>query len=184
MLSSADTFVHDGTPDDNYGSEEFLIVKWHPTAGNDREAFFKFALNHKAACRAECSAVPTYHFSVSGYGNDPAHLAVAVFEAPCTWDEGTLTWNNKPTAGALIGYQDMPLPPNATRGEAQDMTMLVSSLVAAGAPELCFVVKATASVAGDTGRLMESRESSAPPRVDVACEREASAHTARPPDFA
>lgn len=94
LFPTDDAFVYQGSPDDNYGSSQDLSIGGKTVEGEAHRSFVKFDL----------STIPPG--SVINY----ASLRVFMYEAPsesrtlechraaADWDEGTITWNNQPSA--------------------------------------------------------------------------------------
>ncbi|MFX1233899.1 MAG: DNRLRE domain-containing protein [Promethearchaeota archaeon] len=105
-----DTYVSEQFPDTNYGAEEYVRVGNYSNYG-EVQAFYYF----------DVSSLPTDWTEVRievkfEYGSGEVHIgANLTYES---WDEMTITWNNKPTESVYRGhiYCDgfdfgIPLPP-------------------------------------------------------------------------
>jgi len=119
-----DAFGHKANSNTNYGSDASILIKDRTQTANAREGFFKFTLP------------PTENMEILG-----VQLRLYRTTAPFTqsnelvllndnsWTEGTLTWNNRPTAGAAVaswsddgatGWVELDLDPSALASQLQD----------------------------------------------------------------
>ncbi|WP_214629245.1 DUF7594 domain-containing protein [Paenibacillus agaridevorans] len=96
LQPEADTFVRDGTPSTNYGSDPGLVTK-KSTSGVNRESFLRFDLSSLTGTvqSAKIRLIPVSVGSSST--TNRAH-----YIANNTWGETTLTWSNRPAAGTLL----------------------------------------------------------------------------------
>ncbi|MCB1226889.1 MAG: DNRLRE domain-containing protein [Verrucomicrobiales bacterium] len=91
----ADAYVYDANPDTNYGGASALVVK-KSGAGFNRESFLRFDLPSASGILLG----GTLRLS-AGTASTPGVHAVALV-ADTTWSETGITWNNQPTAGAVL----------------------------------------------------------------------------------
>ncbi|XMO85832.1 DNRLRE domain-containing protein [Algibacter sp. AS12] len=93
--SSEDSYVRDGSyANDNYGNQSELIIK---QGGTDflRESFLKFDLS--SVNGTVISAKLRMTLSAVGTNEDTSNIIIkSIDDNDDDWDEGTITWNNKP----------------------------------------------------------------------------------------
>jgi hypothetical protein len=95
----ADAYVRDGGyANTNYGTETQLVVKSQPTAiGYNRETFLRFPLPSGSGEISQASLLLTLA-SVS----DPKAIHRVHVLTDATWEESTITWNNRPAVGDFV----------------------------------------------------------------------------------
>ena len=104
VAAEADTYAHDGNPTTNYGSNTGLAIK-DGNSGYDRVAFIRFPLSEIE----ESASQAFLNLTVTGVGSEGSGAKTVEVRqlSTDTWDESTLTWNNKPaTNGTLIASFD------------------------------------------------------------------------------
>src|SRR5690606_24730119 len=95
IVASADAYVRGGTyANTNFGSETELFVKNDKTANNTREAFFKFNLS--SVSQIGSAKVRLYPVGIG----DPGQVHRALLVTNDSWQENTITWNNKPSSSS------------------------------------------------------------------------------------
>ncbi|MEU5948020.1 DNRLRE domain-containing protein [Micromonospora sp. NPDC047465] len=109
-VAATDAHVRSGTySDTNFGSTTRLEVKDAPNAADpnvDRLTYLKANLPDTQASSARL----WLHVSSVAPGTGPVPIAVRVLTAD-SWSESTITWNNRPTAGAtLLGTLQVTTP--------------------------------------------------------------------------
>ncbi len=130
------TVTH-GTTDPNA-----LIVKLNssPTAGNDRATYLTF---NTAGITGTVSNVKIRLFG-GLTDNRSANIPVSASSvATTTWTESTLTWNNKPAAGATA-LVSTTITDSVPRFYTWDVTSYVNAERAAGRNTVSFAIQATA----------------------------------------
>jgi hypothetical protein len=95
---TADACVRNGTyASTNYGAATTMTIKADAT-GYFRKAYVKFDIS--AAGSVGTATLKLY----AAFVNTAATRTISVYAVPTTtWGETTLTWNNAPAAGALLG---------------------------------------------------------------------------------
>ena len=98
LLPTADAYVRDGTnAGNNYGTATVLDVK------ADGSSYFRKSYLKFDTSSASSVSAATLKLYVSAIGTD-ATRTISVYAIPTTtWGETTLTWNNAPAAGTLLG---------------------------------------------------------------------------------
>ncbi|OIB02037.1 hypothetical protein AK95_03785 [Paenibacillus sp. LC231] len=123
ILPSDDVYVRSGSyANTNFGSSDQLVIKNDPNAGYHRYSYLKFDLFHlpDQVKSAQIRLVPTS----AGLANTQG---VAFEVSNHAWDESSMTWNNKPAAGSLIGSWTVPA---AGTPATLDVTAQVNAAVA------------------------------------------------------
>lgn len=119
-----DAFGHKANGDVNYGSDASVLVKERTQTANAREGFFKFTLPPVENMEVLGAKLRLYRTSASF-----AQSNELVLLDDKSWTEGTLTWNNRPTAGAALaswsddgnpGWVELELDPSALASPLQD----------------------------------------------------------------
>lgn len=129
LAAHSDAYVQDGTvAGTNYGTGSELVVK-QSNAGYIRQAYIKFDISSLAG-----KTVNSVKLQVSAalHVAEAAGVNLALRGVPSsTWNESTLTWNNKPApASAILGTT---LVTDTTfRNYTIDITAYVKSALAAG----------------------------------------------------
>ncbi|MCZ8520467.1 DNRLRE domain-containing protein [Paenibacillus mucilaginosus] len=103
ITAAADAYVRDGSyAGTNYGGDGSLVVK-SDAAGYQRQSYLRFDLAPVtgAVTQAKLRLVPALT-GMAGMTHE-AHLV-----SDSAWGESTLTWNNRPSAAALIGSWSVP----------------------------------------------------------------------------
>jgi hypothetical protein len=97
LLPVHDSYVRGGDyADDNYGTAANLPIKLN-SDNLTRESYLKFDLSALSGSGVESAILKVYATAV-----DPS-IKVALYEvADDSWEETTITWNNKPAAGAHL----------------------------------------------------------------------------------
>jgi hypothetical protein len=154
---TADTYVRDGSyAGTNYGSANPLYVRTTTSTGYNRQAYLKFDISKFPSVQ---KAVLTFSAALS---SSAANVVANIATAPTTWAENTLTWNNKPAAGASLG--SVSVSPVTTRFQV-DVSSAVASQRAAGNTSVSFVIQMP--VAATPPILVSSRESTQPPTLII-----------------
>lgn len=87
-----DAYVYEGSnADTNYGTNDNLYLK--TDSGKNRIAYLKFSL-------PGIGSVSSAKLRV--YGSASSNTTLSAYETADNWNEGTLTWNNKPAVGSVI----------------------------------------------------------------------------------
>ncbi|CAA6678838.1 MULTISPECIES: DNRLRE domain-containing protein [unclassified Lentimonas] len=92
-----DTYSKSSSATTNFGTRAYIEVRTQASNSFSRNSFVKFS-------------VPTVNGTIQDvklflYSLDEGD-ALEVYSVDSTWDEGALTWDNQPTAGALVGSFD------------------------------------------------------------------------------
>jgi chitodextrinase len=89
----ADSYVNFSSPDSNYGS----ISVWRVDGSPDLHAFLKFNI-------LGLNGAPVTHAYLHVYANTNSPAGISAYSiADNTWDESTITYNNAPQIGTLLG---------------------------------------------------------------------------------
>lgn len=100
FIPAADAYVRDGSyANTNYGTGTTMAVK-ADAAGYNRQSYLRF--NYAAFPDATTSSA-LLRIYASGVNTAPSRVISVYGIADTTWGENTITWNNKPTAGTLLG---------------------------------------------------------------------------------
>lgn len=98
--AEADAYVNDGNlANNNYGGLTYLVAK-DDTKNYKREIFMKFNLSTLLANQIESAQVDLVG-GVVNTGESNAKWQYYITDA--NWNESTITWNNTPTIGNMIG---------------------------------------------------------------------------------
>lgn len=122
LQATADTYVYSFQPTTNFGTDTGLVIR---DTTQDRVAYILFDL---AAIPADVTVESAVLHLYPVSGSSP--LLVKVHEVSQAWDELTMTWNNRPAPGALLGTLDVV---SAGVYHQLDLTSHVQTLYAAGA---------------------------------------------------
>ncbi|QIP12460.1 DNRLRE domain-containing protein [Spirosoma aureum] len=96
----ADTYIRDGSyANNNYGTEESLIVKGDPSSGYKRETYLKFNLNDIAANFSSAKLRMKIKYANTNVSSARWQL---VFVPTNLWTETGLIWSNRPASTSLI----------------------------------------------------------------------------------
>jgi hypothetical protein len=100
VYATADASVRDGTfADSNFGTANVLEVKGSTQTGYLRESFIKFDVENYIG-----QAVSSVSISVSLNSDSSPIDRLDIYTVPDdSWNENTLTFNNRPTQGTLVG---------------------------------------------------------------------------------
>jgi uncharacterized repeat protein (TIGR02543 family) len=96
LYPSADSWVEYNYPNNNHGTESTLHVQ---TLCGAKRAYLKFDLSSIPAGQAISSAILRLYCSYAFYSSI---VEVDAHATGDSWSEGTITWNNAPSVGALI----------------------------------------------------------------------------------
>jgi hypothetical protein len=150
----ADAYVRDGTSaSTNFGTASTLLVKNSTTSGNNRVAYLRFSLT---GVGGQVSAA-----TLRLFGSRPTLTGItdSVFAvASNSWGETSITWNNRPAAGARQGSA---VTVTATAQYYQwDLTAYLQAQKAAGATAVSLAVSMDASTSASQDTF-NAREASA-----------------------
>lgn len=107
IYPSDNTEVKQDFPNSNFSTSTYLESRDEPVASYDYMSFMKFALNQIPTGATVTSAKLNLYVYFLGVNNSNAGVTSNVHLASSNWSESTLTWNNKPSAGDLIGTINM-----------------------------------------------------------------------------
>ncbi len=100
IISEADTYVRDGTPTTNYGSDLGMAVK-DASSGYDRIAYVRFPLS-SISSSVQGATLKLRVKAIGGEGPGARYVEVRQL-ADDAWDESTMTWNTRASStGTLI----------------------------------------------------------------------------------
>ncbi|MEF2246660.1 CBM96 family carbohydrate-binding protein [Paenibacillus sp. IITD108] len=97
ILAEADSYVHEKTPDTNYGSATGVPVT--NSRSQAREAYFKFDLSQIEG-EIYSAKLKLWATNTDGKGGMKENK---VYITDNSWEENTITWNNKPAASYYAG---------------------------------------------------------------------------------
>ncbi len=138
VTSGTAAYVRDGSyAATNFGADPTLVAKWSVTLGNTRQMYVKFDLTAVPAGSAIAAKVRIYG-KLSATGSVP----ISIRGTPTGWSESTLTWNNRPAAGATA-LAAATVTSTTSNWFELDVTAYVQSELAAGRKIVSFVVGAT-----------------------------------------
>lgn len=149
LTASEDAYVHESNPTSNYGSSASLYIKNDP--GTSRYAYLKFNLTG-------ITGVTSARLRV--YGSASASTTLQAFQATDGWAESSLTWNNKPAVGSLVGAVGLT---TTAKVYEMDVTSYVNAQ-AAGDGTVSFVLQ---EVVGKYTTLVSSEGSANVPLLDL-----------------
>jgi hypothetical protein len=128
IAPSADTYVHGSAANSgvNYGTSAGLLVKQTPWAEINRETYMAFDLSAYKG-RKVVSASLTFYANTSDSNGSVSHAALREITSP--WAEMQVTYNTKPSLGALL----QTVPVDATlAARTVDVTAYISRMVTGG----------------------------------------------------
>jgi len=134
-----------GDPFDAHEIRTDLVVRKASTTGSTRETYIKFDLN-------SLSTINTAKLRLNGRLSDSSSSSILtqIFSATnTTWNESTLTWNNKPAAGATVRGSVTVAGTSATWYEI-DLTSFLKSEFAAGRKVVTLVLKNSPTTTAQT----------------------------------
>lgn len=104
ISASEDAFVRGGSnSSSNYGSDTKLLVKENSgTADNDRMGFVKFDLSSIPG------SVASAKIRLKVQNDDPGSSHDLNLVSDDSWSENSITWDNRPSSGSLLGTQVVP----------------------------------------------------------------------------
>ena len=99
-VAEQDASTSTGLPDTPIGSLQDYLSAGNNSAGNFVEAYFYFNFTNKPInyLKAELSL----YFGGKAFSGPELNLTVCLIEE--SWDEQTITWNNAPSKGQVLGY--------------------------------------------------------------------------------
>ena len=125
VLADADTYAWSANPTTNYGTDTGLLVRDPTGTAQDRLSYLRFDLAPiPPAITIESAVLHLYAVP----GSSP--LPVKVHAVTTPWSEMSLTWNFRPTPGALLGTMNVL---SAGVYYQLDLTSHVQTLYTAGA---------------------------------------------------
>jgi hypothetical protein len=150
----ADAYVRGGTyAGTNFGADTALNVKDQEDASYDRRSFLRFDV-------AAFSAVTNAKLRLKVSGVTATHSVEARYVATDSWGESTITWNNQPSAGAVLDTKALPSVGSWVEFD-------VTAQVAAEAAGDAIVSFRLASLTADKNGVFHSRETADPPQLVV-----------------
>ena len=127
LLCEADTTVRGGEfSGENYGDSDTVTVKGGDDQDYVREGYLRFPSVRAGSRVAKATLVFTAR--VTEDGDDGV---LGLHTADTDWDEMTVTWDDRPGLGRLLGEQPLTVD---NREYAVDVTDHVAAMTAAGAP--------------------------------------------------
>jgi endoglucanase len=141
----------------NYGQDsQLLLKKWQ--RDYNREAFVQFDLS-------TITTVSSAKLRLFGNLQDAniAAIQVGVFDAPGTWTESAITWNNRPAAGAQLA--SFTVSGTTARWYEIDLTAFIKAQKAAARATASLVLKGL--TASTTVTTFGSDETSSGPQLLV-----------------
>jgi hypothetical protein len=130
--TSTTAYVRDGTSaNSNFGSATQLQVKKDAT-GYSRESYLKFDVSSLGTIRSG-------KLRLYGAASASAALSLGLYAAPSTWNESTLTWNNRPTATLLVS--SFTVSGTTSKWYEIDITAFLKSERAAGRSVVTLAIK-------------------------------------------
>ena len=116
LTPEADAHVQGGSnADSNFGTEMLLSCMEDVIEDNIRRSYLRFDLSSLSRLSVESVILRLRTASISGAGD----MLSAYFVSDDNWEETAITWNNKPTKGALIEA----VPNGLTPGEWIEFTV-------------------------------------------------------------
>lgn len=137
MASTTSAFVRDGSyAGQNFNADPTLTLKSDGVAGNTREAYVKFDLTSLASITSA-----TLRLNGKLADTRDASVGVNVFNADNTsWSETSLTWNNRPAAGATV-RGTFSVVGTTSQWYEVDLTSFLQAEFAAGRKVVTLVLK-------------------------------------------
>jgi hypothetical protein len=137
LAAAADSYVRDGSPNSNFGTATSVQVRV-ANSGNNRWTYVRFSL---AGLTTIQSARMRLFGNLASTTTTPVQTRV-FSSTNLTWGETSITWNNKPAAGATV-LASVPLVTNSTaaRWYEWDLTAFLQAEIAAGRTAATLVLK-------------------------------------------
>lgn len=136
VTSDTAAYVRDGSSaSTNFGSKATLEVK-KGTAGFNRETFVKFNIGSIASITSA-----KLRLFGSLLSTENPSMALSVADTTTTWDENTITWNNRPTGQTTVG--NFTVTGTTPTWYDLDITSYLKSAKAAGKTTVSFVIRST-----------------------------------------
>jgi subtilisin family serine protease len=129
----------------NFGSSADLVVRKASTTGSTREAYIKFDLS-------SLSSITTAKLRLSGRISDAssASIVTQIFSSSnTTWNESTLTWNNKPASGSTV-RGSVTVSGTTAKTYEIDLSSFLKSEFAAGRKVVTLVLKNASTTTAQT----------------------------------
>ncbi len=165
---TADTHVQDNLATSNFGTATELVTKQNSAAGTfNRDAYLKFALNSVPTILSAKLRLSARLNGVSGStATYPVGLTVHAV-ADTSWDEMTMTWDNKPDLGAVLSNVNVlgTMPSPAPGWVELDVTAYLQAEKAAGRNIVTLGLHN--GVATNPQVFISSREGTAPPELVI-----------------
>lgn len=99
LLADADTYIHDGNKNGNFGTEKTAYVK-KDNSGYQRIAYYKFPIDRAGTPGDDFQATISLYVNSTGTSANSVNW---LFTATGTdWTETGLTWNNQPASDDLL----------------------------------------------------------------------------------
>jgi len=116
-----DSYVDEPNPDTNYGSGNFMRVG---TADADGNQYYETLLQFDISSLPDdvtqvLLKIDVYSSNITGTDS----IEIGVYSVSASWDEGTVTWNNKPAAGSIC-YDTVSFDANSDGWVSFDITDL------------------------------------------------------------
>ncbi|MFT7235952.1 MAG: hypothetical protein ACI93L_000017 [Cyclobacteriaceae bacterium] len=101
---SEDAYVQGGTAaNNNYGSNNQIVVKYNGNSSYVRESYLKFDLS------GITGTLTSAKIRLMVANDDPGAITHAISNVSNdSWSEGSITWNNKPAIGSLLSSETVP----------------------------------------------------------------------------
>ena len=99
----ADTYIHQGDPNTNFGSEPVMVVAWSSDVVATRHALLAFDLSSIPPGATIDTADILVHLDHSG----PEDAAIRLLKVTSPWDEGSVTWNSAPSVSGPYSYANV-----------------------------------------------------------------------------
>ena len=155
----ADSYVNDGSSaNSNFGTAATLLVETNGTAGNNRDAYFKFNLGNIGFVS---SAQLKFYAALSGNGS----LNFSVYGTGTNWTETGITWSNRPALGVVVASTN--IGSKTLAWYSVDVTSYIQSQQAAGSNIISLAFHSTGATTVNLN--VNSKEASAnQPQLQIA----------------
>jgi len=132
LQAQLDAHVKGSTPDLNYGASAELQVKrtYTPGNGKGRQAYLRF--DTSAVPGTVTKATLRVHARLSAVTQANSNIPLAAFPVSAAWDEGLLTWANKPSPNAPVELGRVIVADATPRWYEFDITNFIKQERAAG----------------------------------------------------
>ncbi|MEL7124079.1 MAG: DNRLRE domain-containing protein, partial [Bacteroidota bacterium] len=135
-----DSYVAEGTPDDNFDGTTAMQVAMDTAANNNRETYLKFDLDGARSNVVSANLIVKGDQERGGTVLDD--FFIQVYGADNNWDETALIWNNKPANGTNLLAEFNIQKSDDHELNSPELTEYIKEAIRNNSDEISFVIKA------------------------------------------